>query len=63
MGVTDKFHNDGASASLMQRYLTNIMDLALSGETEFAHTACLLLERIIRQGLANPVSLSAQLLL
>lgn len=54
LGVTDKFHNDGASASLMQRYLTNIMDLALSGETEFAHTACLLLERIIRQGLANP---------
>lgn len=54
LGVTDKFHNDAASASLMQRYLDKIMELALLGETEYAHTACLLLERIIRQGLANP---------
>lgn len=53
-GVTNKFVNDGASASLMQRYLPKIIEFATSGETDFALTATLLLERIIRQGFANP---------
>lgn len=53
-GVTNKFVNDGASASLMQRYLQNIIEFATSGENDFALTATLLLERIIRQGFANP---------
>lgn len=54
LGVTDKFLNDGASASLMQRYLNKIMEFSLSGETDFALAATILLERIINQGLANP---------
>lgn len=53
-GVTNKFVNDGASASLMQRFLPKIIEFAMSGETDFALTATLLLERIIRQGFANP---------
>lgn len=53
-GVTNKFVNDGASASLMQRYIPKVIEIALSGETDIALTATLLLERIISQGFANP---------
>lgn len=54
LGTTNKFHNEAASTSLMQRYLDYILDLALSSEVELAVTATLLLERIVNQGLANP---------
>lgn len=53
-GTTKKFHNEGASTSLMQRYLDNITDLSLSEDVETAYNAALLLERIVTQGLANP---------
>lgn len=55
LGTTTKFHNEAVSASLMQRYLKNITELALLSESELAQTATFLLERIVNQGLANPV--------
>lgn len=46
--------NEGASTSLTQRYLLKIIAFATSSESDFALTATWLLDRIMRQGLANP---------
>ncbi|KAK9455297.1 sister chromatid cohesion C-terminus-domain-containing protein [Dipodascopsis uninucleata] len=55
-GSTTKFANDGVCASLVQRYLDNILSIALGSEDEYAFAAILLLEKIVRQGYPNPRS-------
>ncbi|KAK7208601.1 sister chromatid cohesion C-terminus-domain-containing protein [Myxozyma melibiosi] len=55
-GDTHKFANDGVSASLSQRYLENILAVAIDSEDDYALSATLLLEKIVTQGFANPRS-------
>ncbi|KAK9459774.1 sister chromatid cohesion C-terminus-domain-containing protein [Lipomyces oligophaga] len=53
-GDTNKFANDGVSASLCQRYLNNILEIATRTEDEYALSGIVLLEQIVNQGYANP---------
>ncbi|KAL7266770.1 Sister chromatid cohesion protein 2 [Rhizina undulata] len=46
--------NDGVSTSLAQKYLKNIIDIALSGQDQYALTATEVIASILRQGLVHP---------
>ncbi|KAK9474029.1 sister chromatid cohesion C-terminus-domain-containing protein [Dipodascopsis tothii] len=53
-GNTRIFVNDGVCTSLVQRHLMAIIDITLRSEDDYAFAAILLLDRIVRQGFANP---------
>ncbi|KAK9429976.1 sister chromatid cohesion C-terminus-domain-containing protein [Lipomyces doorenjongii] len=53
-GEAKNFSADSVCSSLMQLYLDRILAIALGSEDERAFSAILLVERIVRQGYANP---------
>ncbi|KAG5358607.1 Sister chromatid cohesion protein [Yarrowia sp. B02] len=53
-GTTSKFVNDGVCASIVQRYLNSILQIALLGTGAHSISAILLLEKVSHQGFANP---------
>ncbi|KAK9348094.1 sister chromatid cohesion C-terminus-domain-containing protein [Lipomyces starkeyi] len=53
-GEAKNFSADGVCSSLMQLYLDRILAIALGSEDERAFSAIILVERIVRQGYANP---------
>ncbi|KAG5361846.1 Sister chromatid cohesion protein [Yarrowia sp. C11] len=53
-GTTSKFVNDGVCASIVQRYLNSILQIAVLGTGAHSISAILLLEKVSHQGFANP---------
>lgn len=53
-GTTSKFVNDGVCASIVQRYLSSILQIAVLGTGAHSISAILLLEKVSHQGFANP---------
>lgn len=53
-GTTSKFVNDGVCASIVQRYLEQILQISLLGTGPHSISAILLLEKVSHQGFANP---------
>ncbi|KAK9240517.1 sister chromatid cohesion C-terminus-domain-containing protein [Lipomyces kononenkoae] len=53
-GDAKNFSADSVCSSLMQLYLDRILAIALSSEDDHAFSAILLVEKIVRQGYANP---------
>ncbi|KTW27327.1 hypothetical protein T552_02311 [Pneumocystis carinii B80] len=53
-GEAKKFENDGASISLIQRYLPQILEISLNEDTTLSITAVKILEIITSNGIANP---------
>ncbi|KAK9450906.1 sister chromatid cohesion C-terminus-domain-containing protein [Limtongia smithiae] len=61
-GDTEKFANDGVCMSLGHKYINDIMKIATQSEDEYALAAVLLMERVIKQGFANPRACIATLI-
>ncbi|KAK9322636.1 sister chromatid cohesion C-terminus-domain-containing protein [Lipomyces orientalis] len=53
-GEAKNFSADSVCSSLVQLYLDRIFAIALGSEDEYAFSAILLVEKIVRQGYANP---------
>ena len=57
-GNTEKNANDGIAPSIMQRYLSRILEVSLGTQIELASRALELIRQIVTLGLANPRNVS-----